>query len=74
MSTPCEPTSAVDRCILKYLNFMTKGDLSVAQDAGYLDENQAITPKGYGLHKVATNKTYPIEVPVVTSELDGLFK
>ena len=58
--------------IIKYLTFMTNGDLSIATDLGYLNESREVTPKGYlELTDVARVKGYPVAPKL--SALDKLF-
>lgn len=58
--------------IIKYLTFMSKGDLSIAINLGYLDEHQEVTLKGYlELKDVASVKVYPMAPKL--SALDKLF-
>ena len=60
------------KSIIKYLTFMTKGDLSIAIDLGYLNEEQEVTSKGYlELKDVAHVKVYPMTPKL--SALDKLF-
>lgn len=58
--------------IIKYLIFMTNGDLSIAMDLGYLNEASEVTSKGYlELTDVARVKVYPTAPKL--SALDKLF-
>lgn len=72
MSTHLNPSGQIKCDIVKYLTFMTEGDLSIATEAGYLDDEREVTPKGYlELTDVARVKVYP-KAPKL-SALDKLF-